>query len=243
MIIITSHGGENFIKVRGRSVILSDELNRALNEMHIKERYKEILFIVDTCEGFSLFEFVDVPNVYFVASSVKHQKAHSYSFDPKQMTPTADRFHYKLHQILERIHQEKNFKTSIDSIFLEMQAQREFINSDVTFSNRIPRNIIFEEFFGNALKRGHSNRKYNFDLTTKDYTSINLSLNNELGLIKAQIDDYTLDIKKYEEKRFVSKKPDLNLNKYVQEIFDVKNLLANFTVFLFIIYTLFHMIK
>ena len=45
LIIITSHGGENFIKVRNYLVVLTDELNRTLNEMYIKGKYKELLFV------------------------------------------------------------------------------------------------------------------------------------------------------------------------------------------------------
>ena len=42
IIVITSHGGENFIKVRNFLVVLTDELNRTLNEMYIKGKYKEL---------------------------------------------------------------------------------------------------------------------------------------------------------------------------------------------------------
>ena len=34
----------------------SEDLAKTFNEMHLKGLYKEILFILDTCEGFSMFD-------------------------------------------------------------------------------------------------------------------------------------------------------------------------------------------
>ena len=59
VIYVTSHGGEGFIKVRGKSVVLSEDLNRTLIEMHSKGRYKEIIFILDTCEAYTLYDQVN----------------------------------------------------------------------------------------------------------------------------------------------------------------------------------------
>ena len=59
IVLITSHGGENFIKVRNFLVVLSDEINRTLNEMYIKGKYKELLFVLDTCEGYTLYKHVN----------------------------------------------------------------------------------------------------------------------------------------------------------------------------------------
>jgi phosphatidylinositol glycan class K len=199
VIIITSHGGENFIKIRNRSVILSDELNRALNEMYLKGRYKEILFILDTCEGFSLFEYVNAPNIYFVTSSIKHQKALSHSFDELVMTPTSDRFHFKLHEILQDIHKKKNFKYSIKEMFKEMQKLKSFFESDIAIQDEIKRDIIFEEFFGNYLTKNHLNKKYDYTINTI-INNKNLIINQpRLDEIALKVDEHILNIKKYNQ--------------------------------------------
>lgn len=222
IMIITSHGGENFIKVRGRTVILSDELNRALNEMYIKERYKEILFILDTCEGFSLFEYVNAPNIYFVTSSVKHQKAHSYSYDKNQMTPTADRFHFKLLNYLENIYKRRNFKLRINDLFVSLQNEKQFIESDVTIQNDIKREIIFEEFFGNYLKNNKINVKYNYTITNKIYLDRN-ELNYQLIKNKNITDQQVLNIKKYSERSYkFSEEKNTRINT------EYSNLVMNF---------------
>lgn len=254
IIMITSHGGENFIKVRGKSVILSDELNRALNEMYIKERYKEILFIVDTCEGGSLFDFVDVPNVYFVASSSRDQKSHSYSFDDKYMGPTSDKFHFKLHEILQKIHEKKSFKSAIHSIFMDIKSQREFLETDVEIINKIQREIIFEEFFGNYQTKHHKNKKYNFTISSSDTKHSELienfkdTKNNfvEMNSIRNKIDEEVLEIKTFSENHFTTSNPDTDKtirNQITSELINLKNIGSRALIFFTIIYTIINLLK
>lgn len=252
LIMITSHGGDTFIKVRGRSVILSDELNRALNEMHIKERYKEILFILDTCEGFTLFDYVDVPNVYFVSSSIKDQKAHSYSFDRNYMTPTSDRFHFKLHEYLENIYKTKSFNLNIHDLFTALKEEKKFIESDVTIQNKIERELIFEEFFGNYMKKNHLNNKYQFTLQSKlgEQGSHSIALkeegvNRKLNSIIKSVDAEVLNIRKYNENKFKIKE---NTEEEIASKFANKNLAESHlpmnTFFgLLVLYILYNILK
>ena len=92
LIYVTSHGGLNFIRIRSKTVILREELKRDLLEMKLKNRFKEKVLILDTCEAFTLFEDNDVPDVYFVGSSLKVQKALSLVYENFLLTPLSDRF-------------------------------------------------------------------------------------------------------------------------------------------------------
>jgi glycosylphosphatidylinositol transamidase (GPIT) subunit GPI8 len=242
VMIITSHGGENFIKVRGRSVVLSDELNRALNEMHIKGRYKEILFILDTCEGFTLFDYVDAPNIYFVASSVKDQKGKSYSFDQFLMTPTSDRLHHKLHETLQEVYKRKNFDYKVNDMFVDIQKQRKFIQSDVTIKNEIKREIIFEEFFGNYLKKNCLNKKYAYEFkygeNNDNYIEFDKNGNNkELSQVRLKTDEEVLNIKKYSENNFILGEGNIKTNLLTHESHLAMNSIF-FFIFLYLIYNL-----
>ena len=49
--------------------------------MHIKGLYKEALFILDTCEGFSMFDQITAPNMIMVSSADAHESALSDSVD------------------------------------------------------------------------------------------------------------------------------------------------------------------
>ena len=139
IVLITSHGGENFIKVRNFLVVLSDELNRTLNEMYIKGKYKELVFVVDTCEGYSLYDHVKVPNIYFISSSALGQKASSYSYDENLMGPTVDKFHFLLYNSLKNIHENRLYNTTLDKLFGDIKAKKKFLETDVIWDNKINR--------------------------------------------------------------------------------------------------------
>jgi glycosylphosphatidylinositol transamidase (GPIT) subunit GPI8 len=190
--------------------------------MHIKEKYKEILFILDTCEGFTLFDSVDVPNIYFVTSSVKDQKAHSYSFDLNIMSPTSDRFHHIFKTYLEWVYKNKKFNYKLNDLFSSLQKEKKFIESDVTIKNQIKREIIFEEFFGNYLNKNSMNVKYDLVLcptvypsntststgtprqipNIKTYTFDENQINQKLNQFRKNEDKEVLNIKKYTENNF-----------------------------------------
>ena len=149
MVVITSHGGENFIKVRNFLVVLTDEINRTLNEMYIKGKYKELLFVLDTCEGYTLYNHVNVPNIYFVSSSALGQKSSSYSYDENLMGPTVDKFHFLMYNMLVDIHKKKEYNTTVEQFFGDIKAKKNFLETDVTWDNKIERTLYINEFFGN----------------------------------------------------------------------------------------------
>ena len=203
IVIITSHGGENFIKIRGTMVILSEELNRTLNEMYIKQKYKELVFILDTCEGYSLYDYVNVPNIYFVASALLNQKASSYSYDSEIMGPTVDKFHYLLFNALKDVRSQNNFSVSITDLLLEIKNKKDFLSTDVTISDKIGRNITIGEFFGN-LREDEKNEEMKFiDFNELDSDIKNIfNFNNQLMEKKKNINKYVLNINKYSEESF-----------------------------------------
>lgn len=150
-IYITSHGGDGFIKFRGKNVVLSEDLNRTLIEMYQKGRYKEIVFVLDTCEAYTLYTSVDTeqaPNIMFIASSIKDQKATSINYDPDFMTPLADRFSYLLFNSIEQLNNFSNFDIEITSIFNKMQYDP-LLKSKIAINNTIRRRVLFKDYFGN----------------------------------------------------------------------------------------------
>lgn len=53
---MNGHGGENFFKIQDTEVVHSEDFGKVFNEMNIKNLYKEVLLILDTCEAMSLFD-------------------------------------------------------------------------------------------------------------------------------------------------------------------------------------------
>ena len=212
IVIITSHGGENFIKVRNFLVVLTDELNRALNEMYIKGKYKELLFVLDTCEGFSLYDHVKVPNIYFLSSSAVGQKASSYSYDENLMGPTVDKFHFLLYNALKRIHENKSYNTTIDELFNDIKAKKKFLETDVIWDNKIDRVLYVKDFFGNRELKNEKvmdvSNIIDLNYMDNDFDEENLILNNfiennnKLEKKRKILDEEVMKMRNYHEEKY-----------------------------------------
>lgn len=211
IILITSHGGENFIKVRNFLVVLTDELNRTLNEMYIKGKYKELLFVLDTCEGYSLYDHVKVPNIYFISSSAVGQKASSYSFDENSMGPTVDKFHFLLYNSLKKIHENKLYNTTLDELFGDIKAKKKFLETDVTWDNKIDRVLYVKEFFGNTELKNENM------LDVSNLINMN-DIESKYGDYDIQIlDDFIENNRRLEEKRKLLDKEVMKMRNYHEE--------------------------
>jgi phosphatidylinositol glycan class K len=211
IVLITSHGGENFIKVRNFLVVLSDELNRTLNEMYIKGKYKELVFVVDTCEGYSLYDHVKVPNIYFISSSAVGQKASSYSYDENLMGPTVDKFHFLLYNSLKNIHENRIYNTTLDKLFGDIKAKKKFLETDVIWDNKINRVPYVNEFFGNnqlknekVLEVSNLININNIEYKEEDAQVLNNFIESNKGMEDKRklLDDEVMKMRNYHEERY-----------------------------------------
>jgi phosphatidylinositol glycan class K len=210
VVIITSHGGENFIKVRNFLVVLTDELNRTLNEMYIKGKYKEIIFVLDTCEGYTLYNHVNIPNIYFVSSSALGQKSQSYSYDENLMGPTVDKFHFLMYNMLTDIHKNKLYNTTVDQLFNDLKSKKKFLETDVTWDNKISRKLYVKEFFGNNELKNEkvidvSNLINMNEIDEEDDLNIFFDFitnNNNLEYKKEILDNEVMNMRNYHEEKY-----------------------------------------
>ena len=209
LIVITSHGGENFIKVRNYQVILSDELHRTLSEMYIKQLYKELVFVLDTCEAYSVYDHVNVPNIYFVASSLINQKASSYSYDDALMGPSVDKFHFLLFKTLKYIHQNMLYNYTLDELFYELKNKKDFLGTDMEINNRIThrKDLMLTEFFGDKRIKDEKTIELNFDI--EGFQNVNdrfmiqfLDNNLRLSLTKEDLDEEIMEMRNYHEEKY-----------------------------------------
>ena len=211
IVIITSHGGENFIKVRNFLVVLTDELNRTLNEMYIKGKYKELVFVLDTCEGYTLYNHVNVPNIYFISSSTLGQKSSSYSYDENLMGPTVDKFHFLMYNMLSDIHKKRLYNTTVDQFFGEIKAKKKFLETDVTWDNKIDRVLYIKEFFGNNQLKNEKVLDVsslininNIEYKEEDNQVLNNFIESNKGMEDKRklLDDEVMKMRNYHEERY-----------------------------------------
>lgn len=64
--------------------------------MHLKKRYNEILFILDTCQASTLANYIDAPNITFVGSSMKNENSYAYDVNTELGLSVIDRFSHSL---------------------------------------------------------------------------------------------------------------------------------------------------
>uniref|UniRef100_G1SPG6 GPI-anchor transamidase n=1 Tax=Oryctolagus cuniculus TaxID=9986 RepID=G1SPG6_RABIT len=85
LIYMTGHGGNGFLKFQDSEEITNIELADAFEQMWQKRRYNELLFIIDTCQGASMYERFYSPNIMALASSQVGEDSLSFQVCPKSL--------------------------------------------------------------------------------------------------------------------------------------------------------------
>jgi phosphatidylinositol glycan class K len=78
LIYMSGHGGDEFLKFQDQEEISSQEMGYAINEMNWKNRYKEILLIVDTCQADTISNSITSPGVTVITSSKKNENSYAH---------------------------------------------------------------------------------------------------------------------------------------------------------------------
>uniref|UniRef100_A0A5F8GM00 GPI-anchor transamidase n=1 Tax=Monodelphis domestica TaxID=13616 RepID=A0A5F8GM00_MONDO len=104
LIYMTGHGGNGFLKFQDSEEITNVELADAFEQMWQKRRYHEMLFIIDTCQGASMYERFYSPNVMALASSQVGEDSLSHQPDLAIGVHLMDRYTFYVLEFLEEIH-------------------------------------------------------------------------------------------------------------------------------------------
>ncbi|MEE6494694.1 hypothetical protein FKM82_001849 [Ascaphus truei] len=104
LIYMTGHGGNGFLKFQDSEEITNVELADAFEQMWQKRRYNELLFIIDTCQGASMYERFYSPNLMALASSQVGEDSLSHQPDLAIGVHLMDRYTFYVLEFLEEIH-------------------------------------------------------------------------------------------------------------------------------------------
>lgn len=155
LIYMTGHGGDDFLKFQEQEELTSDDLADALHQMNMAQRYNEILFIVDTCQGATLYRKVYSPNVIAIASSLKGEDSLSHHADKTTGVHVVDRYTFHLLEFLEKIsiqdqnNQNKKQKTMKDLFGVCPKSQCISTSNHKVFNfSRNAESIPVIDFFG-----------------------------------------------------------------------------------------------
>jgi len=102
LIYLTGHGGDEFFKFHDYEELSAQELGNIFQEMYIKNRYKEILLILDTCQAITMSNYIISPNIITLASSNKGENSYAYKTNDYLGVATSDRFTYSMYITMQK---------------------------------------------------------------------------------------------------------------------------------------------
>ncbi|KAM6948917.1 GPI-anchor transamidase [Aplochiton taeniatus] len=152
LIYLTGHGGNGFLKFQDSEEISNVELADAFEQMWQKRRYNELLFIIDTCQGASMYERFYSPNLMALASSQVGEDSLSHQPDVAIGVHLMDRYTFYLLEFLEDIHPASTtnmkdlFKVCPKSQCVSTPGHR----TDLFL--RDPGSVLITDFFGSVRK-------------------------------------------------------------------------------------------
>ncbi|GAW81057.1 GPI8p transamidase [Plasmodium gonderi] len=190
-IYMTGHGGVSFFKIQDFNIVSSSEFNLYIQELLIKNFYKYIFVIIDTCQGYSFYDDTlsflkknKINNVFLMSSSDRNENSYSLYSSKFLSVSTVDRFTYHFFNYLENINKiykdepYKNVKAfSLHTILNYLKAQHLISNpiiNNAKFNSSIflhGRNIIFYNsslFHVSKDRVDHQGKdKYNYTVNQK----------------------------------------------------------------------------
>ncbi|XP_024137635.1 GPI-anchor transamidase [Oryzias melastigma] len=152
LIYLTGHGGNGFLKFQDSEEISNVELADAFEQMWQKRRYNELLFIIDTCQGASMYERFYSPNIMALASSQVGEDSLSHQPDLAIGVHLMDRYTFYLLEFLEDIH--PSSKTNMNDLF-KVCPRSQCVSTpghrtDLFLRN--PGSVLITDFFGSVRK-------------------------------------------------------------------------------------------
>ncbi|KAM4021640.1 LOW QUALITY PROTEIN: GPI-anchor transamidase [Anomaloglossus baeobatrachus] len=150
LIYMTGHGGNGFLKFQDSEEITNVELADAFEQMWQKRRYNELLFIIDTCQGASMYERFYSPNIIALASSQVGEDSLSHQPDMAICVHLMDR--YTFYVVFEEIHPAS--QNNMNDLF-QVCPKSQCVSTPGHRTNlfqRDPQTVLITDFFGSVRK-------------------------------------------------------------------------------------------
>lgn len=150
LIYFSGHGGDGFLKFRDTTTMSTRDITDAVAQMKEKGRFREMLFVVDTCQAGTLFEGFDaIKDVVAIGSSVRGESSYSLTHDFDLGVPVTDRFTYHL---LRYFDNKQRNKATLHNLFHSFSYDK--LHSHVTWASTLNRaldRVLVSDFFATVL--------------------------------------------------------------------------------------------
>jgi hypothetical protein len=176
LIFISGHGGDEFMKFQDYEEISARDIAHGIHEMSLKKRFKNMLFVVDTCQASTLGSLISTPNVISLSSSKKDENSYAFHSNTHLGLSVIDRFSYKLVEYFQHngqhLGKKGNFKSvgdlyrSLHPRFLQSTPVIEVSAGTVSTLDQIPLKRFFDERLVVSQLSGE-NMSFAFDVDVK----------------------------------------------------------------------------
>jgi phosphatidylinositol glycan class K len=161
LIFMSGHGGDEFLKFQDSEELSAQDIADAILQMDEKDRFHEIMFLVDTCEALTLFSKLDksIKNVLCAGSSILGEKSYSHHDDYDIGVAVVDRFTHDLLEYFEHKRSASSLGTA-EELFssLTYSNLKSTVETRSTL-NRDLKHVRLEDFFGSTTKAKWEPRK------------------------------------------------------------------------------------
>ncbi|KAK9378002.1 peptidase C13 family-domain-containing protein [Kockiozyma suomiensis] len=149
-IYMTGHGGDEFLKFQDAEEISAFDIADAIAQMWETKRYKELFFMIDTCQANTMYSKFYSPNVFAVGSSEIDESSYSHHADADVGVAVIDRFTYYNLEFLEKV--EKDSTLTLQDLFDSYDPAEIHSHAGVRtdLSRRNPAEVPITDFFGNV---------------------------------------------------------------------------------------------
>ncbi|OIR58559.1 MAG: GPI-anchor transamidase [Amphiamblys sp. WSBS2006] len=120
LVYVTGHGVESFINIGSEGDVGASDFSNIFSAMHAAKRYKEILFIADTCQAYSLFEEITAPGIIAISSSDTTKPSLSSHINRRVGSHASDELTYLLYLYLSRL--DKESPATLGGLWEEIQS-------------------------------------------------------------------------------------------------------------------------
>ncbi|PWN52485.1 hypothetical protein IE53DRAFT_326570 [Violaceomyces palustris] len=145
---MTGHGGDEFLKFQDYEEISAFDLADAVEQMWEKRRYRELFFMIDTCQANTMYSKIYSPNVLATGSSRKGQNSYSHNADYDLGIAMIDRFTHHVLGFMEHVN--KTSEATMQDLFDSYDPNS--IHSDpgvrTDLYGRLPNQVKVTDFFG-----------------------------------------------------------------------------------------------
>lgn len=109
LLYLTGHGHDEMFKFNDQQELLAVDFANALQQMHLTNRYGQMLVVFDTCQAASMFNDVKAPNIIGMSSSKLGQSSYAHLNDFDINVHLADQFTFFLSKFLITFNPSYNF--------------------------------------------------------------------------------------------------------------------------------------